>query len=170
MILLDRQNRVKADVLNTLQQSFDKKFVDVLKRFRIQADLERWKPETEYFRKQADYDTANFYEVYFDGIYVCTFSDSMQTSVIVYFILKNVTRLYEAGEIDLLESRAVEKIEREIAQKKEHKENLKKEAKDNWNKHDKSNLNSEEISIISELVEKGIDDVQPNRRPKKNRL
>lgn len=168
MILLDRQNRVKTEVLNVLQQNFDKKFVDVLKRYRIQCDLERWKPEIEYFARQADYDTANFYEVYFDGIYVCTFSDNIPTNVIVYLILKNTTKLYQDGEIELEERKAVEKEEIKIKEKKEYKKALKDEAKKNWVNTDKSGFNSEELEIMNELVEKGIDDVQPNRRPKRS--
>lgn len=149
-IILSRQNAYITQLFYELQKHFDKKFVDVRRRFSINSDLHKWLPEIEYFWKQTKNENPNFYEVCFDDTYVCTLTDKMSVPMAVIFIIKNLIPLIKNNEIFLEEWKFIEKVEKKKEQEKREKQKQVEQIKKDWENANLSQLNEDERVIFNE--------------------
>lgn len=114
-------------ITHNVQKHFDTKLIDLSKRVRLEATLDKWRPEIEEVWDQKVGNKARQYSVYFDNEYVCNISADDKPAIIDHAFLKGFTELYESDTIciELHEYKIRDEI-RKIAEEKQEKEDKKK--------------------------------------------
>jgi hypothetical protein len=126
------KERIWNFINSKIQGHFDKEFVDFSKRVRVEADLEKWRPDVEEIWQQKKGKVGNHYSLYFDDEFVCSFSTDDPPGLLEARFLKNLTKLYEEETIffDLNEYTIRAEIKK-IEEEKEREEIDKKTKTDN---------------------------------------
>lgn len=142
---IEREKRQIKNFLNSrIQAHFEGKFVDISKRTRIEADLEKWRPEIVEIWEQQKEKSDRIYSIYFDDEFVCSFGHSETPLQVEVKFLKGLYDLIEKDTVYLDENEYV--IQAELARIKE------KEDQEKINKETKSEI-AEVNQIIKELNE-----------------
>lgn len=113
------RNQIRHLLEGKVQGHFDKDFVDFSKRCRVEADLDKWRAEVKEIWDQKKGNRGHWFSIYFDDEFVCSFSTDSKPAEVELLFLKNLSRLYEDGDIyfDLNEYKIQEEIKK-IAQEK----------------------------------------------------
>lgn len=144
-----------TDFLNReLQKSFSPKLVDVKKRVRLVADLEKYRLEDPYFVAQYKGMIPKHYSIYFDEEYICGFDSSYLPDAILLLFWRGMKKAYGEGKIYLDEQ--LYKRDEENEKKAKLEAEIKEAEKIN-----KLNVSPEIKDIISSLNK---------RRKKKKKL
>jgi hypothetical protein len=94
-----QRNEIRHLLEDRIQGHFDKNFVDLSKRCRVEADLDKWRPEVKEIWDQKKGNRENWFSIYFDNEFVCSFSMDRKPAEVELIFLKNLTRMYEDKEI-----------------------------------------------------------------------
>lgn len=142
---IEREKRQIKNFINSrLQTHFENDFVDMGKRTRIEADLEKWRPEIVEIWEQKKEKSDRIYSIYFDDEFVCSFGISEKPPQVEVKFLKGLYDLIENDTVYLDENEYI--IQAELAKIKE------KEEKEKIDKKTKSEI-TEVNQIIKELNE-----------------
>jgi hypothetical protein len=107
---------------NRLQSHFDTNLVNLSKRVRLEADLEKWKTDTIDMQAQATGKAARWYSIYFDNEFVCSFSMDRTPGEVELLFLNNLTKLFDKEEIFFDQNEYIIREEARKAKEREVKE------------------------------------------------
>lgn len=128
----------KDEFIRLIDQDFA---INLDERIMLVADVNHFKfMEDEFVWNQARERIPNYYEVYFDGVWVCDFMDNEKLPAIRLKFLRGFLEKYEAGEIHLRTKDEIEEEEVESA--------IDKAIRKNKNKK----IDSEEDFIVQQAV------------------
>lgn len=121
---ISREKKQLWNFINSkLQAHFDKEIVDLSERIRLEADLEKWRPEVEEFWKQKK--EGNHYSIYFDDEFACSFDFDDPPGVVEVKFLRGFKELFEDEKIYLDVNDYKIKAELDRLQKEEKERKLK---------------------------------------------
>lgn len=98
------KKRITNFINSKLQDHFDKEFVDLSKRTRVEADLEKWRPDIVEIWEQKKDKSDRIYSIYFDDEFVCSFGISESPAIVEVKFLRGITSLFEDEKIYLDEN------------------------------------------------------------------
>jgi hypothetical protein len=127
---IEREKRQIKNFLNSrIQAHFEGEFVDISKRTRVEADLEKWRPEIVEIWNQKEERTDRIYSIYFDDEFVCSFGFGETPAEVEAKFLKGLYDLVENDTVYLDENEYIIQAELARIKEKEEKEKIDKETK-----------------------------------------
>lgn len=96
-LILSEKDNIFQFICKNLQKHWDPKLVDLRKRVRLVADLEKWRTDVEEIWSQKV--NEKFYSVYFDDEYVCRVGSYTSPWQLELMFLKGVLELYQNNKI-----------------------------------------------------------------------
>jgi hypothetical protein len=120
--LKKEKDQLRNFIDNRLQSHFDTNLVNLSKRVRLEADLEKWKTDTIDMQAQASGKSARWYSIYFDNEFVCSFSMDRTPGEVELLFLNNLSKLFESEEIFFDKNEYIIREEARKAKEREAKE------------------------------------------------
>jgi hypothetical protein len=120
--LKKEKDQLRNFIDNRLQSHFDTNLVNLSKRVRLEADLEKWKTDTIDMQAQATGKSARWYSIYFDNEFVCSFSMDRTPGEVELLFLNNLSKLFESEEIFFDKNEYIIREEARKAKEREAKE------------------------------------------------